>query len=84
MEYKGYKIEGDGTFGMKVIKVIGFGGGLPKVLEGSYTKAILAIQAIDQYLLQRQEKDDRPPPIKKVKLFPREVKTDGTESESRD
>jgi hypothetical protein len=80
MEYLGYKIEGDGTFGMKVIKLIGFGGGLPKILEGSFTRTIEAKQAIDYYLSVKkeiqEEKDSKPPYVKKVKLFPREVKTD--------
>lgn len=84
MEYKGYKIEGDGTFGMKVIKVIGFGGTLPEVLKGAYSKAVDAMQAIDSYLVIKQERDNRPPPIKKVKLYPREVKSNGTEGEGRD
>lgn len=83
MEYKGYRIEGDGTFGMKVIKKIGIGGGLPVVLEGSFTKALTAQHAIDQYILLKEEKEEHIPRPKKVKLFPREVKTDA-ESESRD
>lgn len=84
MNYKGYVIEGDGTFGMKVIKFPGRGGGLPKCLEGSFTKASDAQYAIDLYLTHKQEEEDRPAPIKKVKLYPREVKTDDAESTSGD
>lgn len=73
MEYKGYKIEGDGTFGMKVIKTIGSGGSLPEMLLGSYTKIIDAMHQIDRYVLIKGERDNKPPAIKKVKLTPREV-----------
>jgi hypothetical protein len=88
MLYKGYSIEGDGTFGMKVIKFPGRGGGLPKCLEGSYTKAVDAQYAIDFYLARKQEQEEieaaKPEPIKKVKLYPREVKTNDAESTSGD
>lgn len=85
MDYKGYKIVGDGTFGMKKIKYPGVGGGLPKQLEGSFTKAQEAMWAIDYYLAVKQAYEDKPEPIKKVKLYPREVKKDGaTESDSTD
>jgi hypothetical protein len=83
MEYKGYSIEGDGTFGMKVIKYPGRGGAIPHCLEGSFTKAQEAMFAIDQYLLIKQERDNKPEPIKKVKLTPREV-DNGSESTSGD
>jgi hypothetical protein len=78
MEYRGYSIEGDGTFGMKVIKYPGRGGTIPQCLEGAFTKAKEAMYAIDQYLLIKEERDNKPEPIKKVKLTPREVKEDGS------
>lgn len=48
-EYKGYIIEGDGTFGMKHIKNVGRGA-LPKTLKGAYTDTTNAIKAIENYL----------------------------------
>jgi len=83
MEYKGYVIESDGTFGMSVIKSPGRGGQIPDMFRGSYTKVREAKMAIDQYILFKQEIENRPPPIKKVKLFPREVKNDAA-GEGRD
>ena len=82
MEYRGYVIEGDGTFGMKVIKYPGRGGAIPQCLEGSFTKAQEAMYAIDQYLLIKEERDNKPEPIKKIKLTPREVKEDGADKSS--
>lgn len=82
MEYRGYVIEGDGTFGMKVIKYPGRGGAIPQCLEGSFTKAQEAMYAIDQYLLIKEERDNKPEPIKKVKLTPREVKDNGSDEGS--
>lgn len=76
-EYRNYVIEGDGTFGMKVIKYPGAGGGIPNCLKGSYSNEKLAKQAIDVYLTFKQEEADKPAPIKKVKLTPREVVEDG-------
>lgn len=85
MEYKNYKIEGDGTFGMYVIKVIGFGGTIPDVLKGSFSKKVIAQQAIDQYLYEKADEEaNHVPRVKKVKLYPREVKEDGAEGESGD
>lgn len=72
VEYKGYKIEGDGTFGMKVIRRIG-AGTLPQFLLGSYTKVENAKADIDSYLAQKQEEADKPAPVQKVKLTPREI-----------
>lgn len=46
MEYNGYSIEGDGTFGMKYIKSIGRGA-LPMELRGSFTTANAAKRVID-------------------------------------
>jgi len=48
MEYRGYKIEGDGTFGMKLIKPLGRGT-VPKPLRGQYTGYREAKEAIDSY-----------------------------------
>ena len=76
MEYKGYKIEGDRTFGMFLIKTIG-AGSLPDVLKGSFTRTSEAQLAINRYRSEQEERDNRPAPIKKVKLTPREV-NDGT------
>lgn len=46
MEYKGFKIVNDGTFGMWLVKAIGRGS-VPKELRGSYTTAVLAQKSID-------------------------------------
>lgn len=83
MEYKGYMIVGDGTFGMKMIKKPGQGGTIPKMLEGAYSSVINAKKAIDIYATIKEEIASKPAPIKKVKLTPREV-ANGTESESGD
>ena len=56
VEYKGYKIMGDGTFGMKLIKRIG-SGSLPKILSGSFTGFGPAKQAIDSSFLVKERKD---------------------------
>jgi len=48
MEYRGYKIEGDGTFGLYEIKPLGRGS-VPKPLRGKYTNHSQAKVAIDQY-----------------------------------
>lgn len=76
-EYKNYRIVGDGTFGMYVIKSIG-PGAIPDILQGSFSKTVNAKQAIDTYSLQKEERDSRPAPIKKIKLTPREEKVDAT------
>jgi hypothetical protein len=83
IEYKDYKIEGDKTFGMFLIKTIG-GGSLPEILRGSYTKTGEAKLAIDQYRRLQEERDNRPAPVKKVKLTPREVNDGATENDSGD
>ncbi|MOA48043.1 hypothetical protein D3C78_1707330 [compost metagenome] len=49
VEYKGYTIAGDGTFGMKEIKPIGKGS-VPNALRGKYTTSYRAQIAIDTYL----------------------------------
>lgn len=48
MEYKGYKIVGDGSFGMKVIKPLSRGT-VPLPLRGKYTGYKEAQTAIDTY-----------------------------------
>lgn len=75
MEYKGYRIEGDRTYGMFLIKTNV--GSLPDILKGSFTRTREATYAIDQYEIVKQERENKPAPIKKVKLTPREV-VDGT------
>ena len=54
MEYKGYKIEGDGTFGYSEIKPIGKGS-VHLSLRGSYTTPTFAMKHIDAYL---EDKDN--------------------------
>jgi hypothetical protein len=46
MEYMGYIIEGDGTYGMKVIKPIGRGS-IPLELRGTFTTITTAKRVID-------------------------------------
>jgi hypothetical protein len=46
MEYAGYMIEGDGTFGMKYIKPVGRGS-VPLELRGSFTTINAAKRMID-------------------------------------
>lgn len=48
MEYRGYKIQGDGTFGLYEVKPLGRGT-VPKSLRGKYTTHKDAKVAIDQY-----------------------------------
>ena len=68
MEYNGFRIEGDKTFGMFLIKNIG-PGALPEILKGSFTKTQEAKFAIDQYALIKEERDNKPPAIK-IKPLP--------------
>ena len=58
MEYKGYKIIGDGTYGQKVIKNIG-PGTIPRNLSGSFTNDAEAIRAIDRYVGAKEVEDVR-------------------------
>lgn len=51
-EYRGYAIEGDGTYGQKVIKPIGKGS-VHLNLRGSYTTVAFAKRAIDVFLTQK-------------------------------
>lgn len=55
MEYNGFLIEGDGTFGYKQIKPVGRGS-VPKQLRGKYTTALFAQSAIDAYLITKKGK----------------------------
>lgn len=56
MEYKGYRIVGDGTFGMKLIKHIGRGA-CPKELLGSFTSHATAVKAIDIVTARKDAKN---------------------------
>lgn len=56
IEYKGYSIVGDGTYGHKEIKTIGKGS-LPLSLRGSFTTAVFAQKAIDAYLNEKGSKE---------------------------
>lgn len=56
MEYKGYRIVSDGTYGMKLIKHIGRGA-CPKELLGSFTSHSMAVKAID-IVTSRKGKDN--------------------------
>ena len=49
MDYKGYRIEGLGTFPMVSIKAKGQGQ-IPAVLQGFYTTTTEAFKAVDMYL----------------------------------
>lgn len=73
MEYRGYRIEGDGVFGMKLIKFPGQGGQISNYLKGMFTNFNEAKKAIDYYKDMVEERENKPEPIKKVKLTPREV-----------
>jgi hypothetical protein len=53
IEYKGYMIEGDGTFGMKRIKPIGKGS-VNMSLRDSYTTYEFAKQAIDTFEAEKE------------------------------
>ena len=54
MEYKGYSVEGDGTFGYKKIKPVGKGS-VHLALRGSYTTPKEACDAIDRFLDTNKE-----------------------------
>lgn len=54
MEYNGYVIEGDGTYGMKLIKGIGRGA-IPVELRGAFTNITSARKAIDLSLLKKEK-----------------------------
>lgn len=69
-EHEGYRIVGDGTFGMYYIKTSV--GAVPKVLSGSFTKPDFAKEAISRYVSKKEAEAAKEPPVKKVKLTPRE------------
>lgn len=54
MEYSGYMIEGDGTFGMKFIKPIGRGS-IPLELRGSFTSVPMAKRVIDIFNSKKEK-----------------------------
>lgn len=58
MEYKDYRIVGDGTFGNKLIQAKG-SGQIPKALAGAYTSPSIAQAAIDRYILAQEEKNGK-------------------------
>jgi hypothetical protein len=49
MEYEGYKIESDGSYGNKIIKKVGKGS-VHRSLRGSFTTTVFAIRQIDAHL----------------------------------
>lgn len=55
MEYRGYKIEGDGTFGQKIIKSLK--GALPNALKGSFTTVEFAKRSINILVDDKEQKD---------------------------
>jgi hypothetical protein len=57
MEYGGYKIQHDGSFGMYTIKPLGRGS-TPKELKGRYTSYGAAKSAIDASNKQKKGKAD--------------------------
>ncbi len=56
-EYKGFNIDGDGTFGMKIIKPTARGS-VPGELRGMFTTAQFAMKAIDQFLSTKENKSN--------------------------
>lgn len=58
VEYNGYKIVNDGTYGYKEIKPIGRGS-IHLSLRGKFTTERVARQAIDNYLTSKVNKDDK-------------------------
>lgn len=52
MEYKGYKIVSDRTFGNRLIKTVG-PGKLPMDLSGAFTSDTFAMKAIDRYVSKK-------------------------------
>ena len=56
MEYNGYNIEGDGSFGMKIIKTVGRGS-LPLELRGAFLSVRDVCRAID-IIRSKKEKPD--------------------------
>jgi hypothetical protein len=58
VEYNGYKIVNDDTFGYKEIKPLGRGS-IHLSLRGKFTTEKVARQAIDNYLASKVNKDDK-------------------------
>lgn len=58
LEYKGFAIEGDGTFGYKTIKPVGKGS-VALELRGVFTNTGFAKQAIDTYVSKKGGTDDK-------------------------
>lgn len=58
MEYGGFTIVSDGTFGYSHIKPKGKGS-VPVVLRGAYTKSSVAQSAIDNYNNAKGKKNDK-------------------------
>lgn len=58
MEYKGYRVEGLGTYSMMRIRAKGQGT-VPAVLDGLYTTATEAFKAIDMHLESLKTKGKR-------------------------
>lgn len=58
MDYNGFKIVGDGTYGYKEVKQIGRGA-VPLSLRGKFTTEKVARQAIDQHLSSKVNSDDK-------------------------
>ena len=56
IEYNGYRIVGDGTFGMKNIQTIGRGS-LPAILRGSFSSSKEAMIAINIALAEKVDKN---------------------------
>ena len=55
MEYKGYKIVGDGVYGYSHIKPLSRGS-VPAKLNGTYTTKQFAMNAIDFYISNKKGK----------------------------
>lgn len=58
MEYKGYNIVGDNTFGMVSIKPVGRGS-VNNALLGGYTSRAFAMRAIDTFVSLSGKKEKR-------------------------
>ena len=56
LEYKGYKIVSDRSYGYYNIQHTGKGS-LPKMLSGQYTKTTIAKQDIDVWLSSKDDKE---------------------------
>ena len=56
-EYRGYNIDGDGTYGMKLIKPI-TKGSVPGEIRGVFTTPAFAMKAIDAFLSTKEVMKD--------------------------